>query len=813
MKIESFLKLENGLLMQTDKGQVKITVWAPNILHVVYTMDEDFSVKDSFMVCGKPSYPVDYDIKEDENFIKLSTSEVQLVINRMTGAFSYYDRNGRLLTKEPDRGGKTLVPVDVKISVFGDNSKIKNEVTADGVKSWAEDVNQIVDRKAYHTKLEFEWQEDEALYGLGSHEEGYMNHRGKYQYLYQQNLKAVIPVLVSTRGYGILIDSYSFMIFRDNEHGSYIWTDVDDQMDYYFIYGPEFDDIVKGYRKLTGKVPLFPKWAYGYFQSKQRYRTQDELISVVKEYRERKIPLDVIVLDWLSWPGKLWGQKSFDPERFPNPSEMMEQLHKMNARLMISIWPNMSNDGPNQLEMKKYGFLLGNGSTYNAFDDRARELYWKQANEGLFCHGVDAWWTDASEPFDFDWKGEVKLEPEERMMVNTQGQKKYLDPEFLNAYSLFHSRGIYEGQRKTTNRKRVVNLTRSVYAGQQRYATITWSGDITASWNTLRKQIPSGLNFCVTGIPYWTVDIGAFFVKKGQQWFWSGDYDEGCEDPGYRELYVRWFQYGAFLPIFRSHGDDTPREVWRFGQPGDITYDTLVKFDYLRYRLMPYIYSLAGKVTHEDYTIMRALAFDFRHDKKTYNIDDQYMFGPAFLVNPVTRPMYYDRGGRELNVEKKTRPVYLPVGCDWYDFWTGERYEGGQTIEACATLDIMPLYVRAGSIVPMGPKIQYAGEKPGAPIELRIYGGADGGFDIYEDEGDNYNYEQGQYSWIRIKWNDSEKKLIFARREGSYPGMRQQQEFHVVLVRRDHGTGLEETCQADRIVEYNGEELIVKIES
>ena len=319
----------------------------------------------------------------------------------------------------------------------------------------------MVDRTAYHWKLEFEWDQNEALYGLGSYEEGIFNYRNHHQYLYQQNMRVAVPCLVSTKGYGILFDSYSFMTFHDDVHGSYVWSDVNDELDYYFIYGPEFDGIVAGYRDLTGQVPMFPKWAFGYFQSKERYTSQDELLSIVQEYRKRKIPLDVIVLDWMSWEGNYWGQKSLDPKRFPDPEQMMEELHKLNARLMVSIWPNMQNDGPDQLEMKENGFLLGNQSTYDAFNEAARKMYWKQAYEGLFSKGIDAWWCDCTEPFENDWRGEVKPEPEQRILLNVGEAKKYLDPQYINAYSLVHSQGIYEGQRETTESKRVVNLTRS----------------------------------------------------------------------------------------------------------------------------------------------------------------------------------------------------------------------------------------------------------------------------------------------------------------------------------------------------------------
>ncbi len=517
-----------------------------------------------------------------------STAKLSIQINRNTLAFTYRDSNGQILTREPDRGGKTLTPVDVIKFIPDTENGIKDEVGADGLKTSASTFKEVVDRKAYHTKLEFEWADGEALYGLGSHEEGMFNLRGQHQYLYQQNMKAVIPVLVSTRGYGIFLDSCSLMTFHDDAFGSYLWSDVDDELDYYFLYGPEFDQIVHEIRVLTGHSPMLPKWAFGYIQSKERYVTQDELVSIVSEYRRRELPLDGIVLDWKSWTGDLWGQKSLDPDRFPNPDQMTANLHNLHAQLMVSIWPIMRSGGANWQEMKDHGHLLGNEATYNAFSSAARACYWEQANQGLFSHGIDAWWCDCSEPFEADWNGAVKPEPEERMLINTEETKRYLDPEFINAYSLLHSQGIYEGQRRATREKRVVNLTRSAYPGQQRYATVTWSGDTTARWETLRRQIADGLNFCATGMPYWTLDIGGFFVKhKPEMWFWSGDYNEGVADLGYRELFVRWFQFGAFLPMFRSHGTDTPREIWQFGEPGEPFYEALVDALHLRYRLLP----------------------------------------------------------------------------------------------------------------------------------------------------------------------------------------------------------------------------------
>ncbi|KRF10207.1 glycoside hydrolase [Paenibacillus sp. Soil766] len=811
MNVLSYEIQSNGLLLRTSKGRVKLTPYSATSLRVQYTQEEQFSSKPSLMIQALPDPNVQFEVMEQEEQLILSTSRLRLEIDKATTAFTYKESNGKVLAMEPRRGGKTLVPIEVLKSVFDGAASLQTTQSADGVRVRTDQIERVVDRKAYHTKLEFDWMEDEALYGLGSHEEGIMNLRGSHQYLYQQNMKAVVPMLVSTRGYGILMDSYSLMTFHDDGFGSYLWTDVDDEMDFYFLYGPEWDQLVSEYRHLTGKAPMLPKWAFGYVQSKERYKTQQELIETVEEYRKRRIPLDLIVLDWCSWTGEQWGQKSLDPERFPDPAVMMDRIHELNAKLMVSIWPIMSNEGPNHAEMKSKELLLGNQATYDAFNVAARELYWKQANEGLFTYGIDAWWCDCTEPFEADWTGEVKPEPEERMHINTNEAKKYLDPEYINAYSLMHSKGIYEGQRGVTESKRVVNLTRSSYAGQQRYGTITWSGDTAANWDTLRKQIPAGLHFSVTGCPYWTTDIGGFFVAEKEQWFWKGEYDAGCEDLGYRELYVRWFQYGAFLPMFRSHGTDTPREVWRFGEPGSVWYDTLVQFIRLRYRLLPYIYSVSSWVTLFDYTMVRALPFDFRHDPRTFDIDDQFLFGPNFLVNPVLQPMYWSAGSRPLEVSEKSRFVYLPEGCDWYDFWTGRRYTGGQTIRARASLDTMPLFVRAGAIVPLGPEVQYTEEGTDSPIELRIYRGQNASFTYYEDAGDGYEYEKGAFATISIHWEEQSRKLIFGKRAGVYPGMKKLIHFAVVMVDEGKGCGLLEDGESAVIVKYDGSEQEVSM--
>lgn len=782
MKLLSFAEGPDGLTLETDRGRLRVRAVSRNALRVTYTLEPDFSASPSMIVPPRdPPADAQARLREREGgALEYGAADVAVRIDPATLAFSWHDGSGRLLVREPRRGGKTLEPFTLMKRRFGAGEALSVQDGADGQKVRGEGGTAYADRRSYRTKLEFEWREGEALYGLGSHEEGVMNLRGSVQYLYQQNMKVAVPFLVSTRGYGVLWDSCSAMRFRDDAFGSYLRTDADEELDYYFIAGETMDEVVASYRDLTGAAPMLPAWAFGYVQSKERYETQAEIVSVAREYRRRGIPLDLIVLDWRSWTGDLWGQKSFDPERFPDPRAMVRELHAMDVKLMISIWPNMSNDGPDQVEMRRRGFLLGNGSTYDAFDPEARALYWKQAERGLYSSGLDAWWCDCTEPFEADWRGAFKPEPEERMLMNCEEANRYLDPEYACAYSLAHSEGIYRGQRSSGDGKRVVILTRSGYAGQQRWSTVVWSGDCAATWETLRKQIPAALNFSASGLPWWTTDIGAFFVdRKEDLWFWRGDYPGGVADPAYRELYLRWFQFGAFLPMFRSHGTDTPREIWRFGEEGDPEYDALVAFSRLRMRLLPYVYSVAGSVHLRGRSMIRALAFAFPADAAVHDVGDQYLFGPALMPCPVVSPLS-ENGG--------SRAVVLPEGADWYDFWTGRRYGGGRTVAADAPLGIMPLFARSGSVLPLGPAVQHAGEKRDAAWELRVYPGGDGAFTVYEDSGDGYGYERGEYCEYDLSWKDATATLEISARRGAYPGMPASREFLAVIVGEGGGT-------------------------
>ena len=784
MRILSHQVGADGLTVHTDAGLLALTPRTNRTVRVRFTLEDSFSQQPSLTVipvsADAPNVP--FSVVEDRDRIVISTDAMSIEVARETAALTYRTIDGTLLTREPACGGKTLTPVQVLRSEFDGATPHESRENVDGVRIDVDGIRQVVDRTAFHTKLEFCFADGEALYGLGSHEEGMFNLRGQHQYLYQQNLKVAVPVLVSTRGYGVFLDCTSLVTFHDDAFGSYLWSDVARELDYYVMLGPSFDQVVAEFRALTGPAPMLPRWAFGYVQSKERYESQGDLLAVAREYRRRGLPLDCIVLDWKSWTGHAWGQKSLDPVRFPDPLGMTRELHALGVRLMVSIWPTMRPGGDDWRELVDRGQLLGNQATYNAFDPAARATFWCQADRGLFSHGIDAWWSDCTEPFEADWAGAVKPEPEERLRINTDEAKRYLDPELINAYSLVHSQGLYEGQRSVCREKRVMNLTRSAFPGQQRFATVTWSGDVSASWETLRRQIADGLNFCATGMPYWTTDVGGYFAaRRPELWFWAGDFDDGVDDLGYRELYLRWFQYAAWLPMLRSHGTDTPREIWRFGSPGETTYDALVHALRRRYRLLPYIYSLAGWTTQRAYTMLRSLPFDFPDDVRTHGLGDQFLLGPAFLVCPVSTPMAYAPGSRPLDGASLSRRVYLPAGADWFDLATDELLGGGQEIHAAAPLERIPVFVRAGSIVPMGPDRDHADGAPNETLEVHVYPGRDTTFTLYEDAGDGYGYEAGEFATVELAWDEEARRLTIGQRVGEYPGMLLERDLLIVL--------------------------------
>ena len=546
---------------------------------------------------------------------------------------------------------------------------------------------------------------------------------------------------------------------------------VGNGVDYYFFYGPNLEDVIAQYRQATGPAPLFPEWAYGFWQCREHYASSDELVEAVREYRKRNIPVDLIVQDWQYWGSHGWGAYEWDTSRYPDPAKLIADLHALHSRFMISVWPNPKGPVHDALAAIPHGLLVDD--IYDPTNPEARKIRWSFLRKAFFDPGTDSWWQDAAEPVD-DGNGMA-------------GRECFLGSGdfYRNSYPLFHSQCVYDGQRATSYEKRVVNLTRSGYLGQQRYGTCIWSGDVAGDWAALRRQIPAGLNFCLTGLPYWTTDTAGFFHPDGQY-----------TSPDYNELLVRWFQFSTFCPILRVHGGGTHTEFWNFLPE---TTRQLIAYDNFRHRLLPYTYSMAWQVTNAGSTLMRALPLDFRTDAKACAIPDEYMFGSALLVSPVTQP------------KATTRQVYLPQGTGWYDFWTGARNDGGQEILADAPLAQIPLEVRTGSILPLGPVVQYAGEKPADPIELRVYPGGDGHLDFYEDEGDSYRYEQGVHAVIPLSWDDKSHNLTLGDRQGSFPGMLQVRTFRVVRVGKDHGIGLGETREVDVTVHYDGSKQTIKL--
>jgi alpha-D-xyloside xylohydrolase len=578
-----------------------------------------------------------------------------------------------------------------------------------------------------------------------------------------------------------------------------LWSEAGRQLDYYFIAGENMDQVIAGYRNITGKAPIMPKWAMGYWQSRERYKTQGELLEVVKEYRRRGIPLDNIVQDWSYWKQDDWGSHVFDEARFPDPKGMIDSVHAMNAKIMISVWPKFYHTTSNYKEFDKNGWMYQRavkdsildwiaqgyiGSFYDAYSAGARKMFWEQMNTELYSKGIDAWWMDASEP---DILSNASMEYRKELSTPTALGSS---TEYFNTYALMNAMAIYNGQREVNPNTRVFLLTRSGFAGLQRYSTATWSGDIGTRWEDMKSQISAGLNFAMSGIPYWTMDIGGFCVEKRYE-----AAKEGSEDlEEWRELNTRWFQFGAFCPLFRSHGQFPYREIYNMAPESHPAYQSMVYYTKLRYRLMPYIYTLASKTYYDDYTIMRALVMDFASDSKVLNIGDQYMFGPSLMVAPV------------YEYKARTRNVYLPAGCGWYDFNSGAYFDGGQTIEASAPFDRIPMFVKEGSIVPMGGDIQYASQPTSEPVTLYMYTGKNASFSLYEDEDVNYNYEKGLSAVIPMSYDEATQTLTLGKRVGSFPGMMANRSFRVVWVEK----GKPVKTAKSKTIEYVGEQMTVE---
>jgi len=575
-----------------------------------------------------------------------------------------------------------------------------------------------------------------------------------------------------------------------------LWSEMGDQIDYYFIRGNNADDVIKGYRTITGKSQVMPKWAMGFWQSRERYKTDAELLGALKDYRDRKIPIDNIVLDWSYWPQDAWGSHDFDPARFPDPKAMIDSVHAMDARIMISVWPKFYYTTDNYKAFDEKGWMfnravkdsirdwIGSGyiaGFYDAYSEGARKMFWNQMNEKLYSKGIDAWWMDASEP---DILSNASMKYRKELMTPTAMGPSV---EYFNAYALVNAMAIYDGQRSVKPNDRVFLLTRSGFAGTQRYSTATWSGDIGTRWEDMKAQISAGLNFAMSGIPYWTMDIGGFCVEKRYE-----QAKEGSEDlKEWRELNTRWFQFGAFCPLFRSHGQYPYREIYNIAPEGHPAYNSMVHYTKMRYQMMPYIYSLAGMTYFNDYTIMRAMVMDFGQDAITHNISDQYMFGPNLMVCPV------------YSYKSTSRDVYFPSNTNWYDYESGEYITGGKTVKVAAPYERIPLYVREGAILPMGKDIQSTKEAQ-TDLTIKVYTGKDGEFTLYEDEGVNYNYEKGAYSTIKFSYDEASKTLTIDDVKGEYDGMPKDRAIKVEWIVKGQKNTISE-------VKYNGQKVTVKI--
>ncbi len=747
--VKSAHKETDGVLLDMQTGALKLQVCTDSMIRVLYSPTGTFTRHKDYVVVKENWTPVKWNMQSDDKDITLTTDRLNVKVSRADGAITYADASGKPLLSE---GPKQMTPAVVN----GEHTYR------------AEDVIKV-------------YGSEEAFYGLGQHQAGVWNYRGETVDLSQENTNIAVPLYLSTRGYGIFWNNTSASKFNNRFiHYMFLDSNVADVIDYYFMYGPEFDKIIAGYRDLTGAAPMFGKWAYGFWQSKNKYSTQQELLGVAAKYRELRIPIDNIVQDWFWWTTT--GEFKFN-DKYPDPKGMVTQLHDEHFHLMMSVWPFFDPGTGTYSDMDKRGYFIAKtavkgfhpqgAALYDAFNPAARKYYWDLLDNSLFKIGADAWWMDTTEP---ETEGrEENILGDHKIFIGNGAR-------YSNLYPLMTTEGVYQGQHAASDQKRVFILSRSAFAGIQRNAVTAWSGDILSDFLTFKRQIPAGLNFELSGIPYWTTDIGGFILGHP-------------EDPQYRELFVRWFQYGAFCPIFRVHGTRAPseNELWSYGPDAE---SILTSFDRLRYRLMPYIYSIAWMITSQGYTPMRPLVMDFRDDTKAQNIGDQFLFGPAILVNPVT-----EQGAT-------TRRLYLPKA-QWFDFWSGAVKNGPMDVDAAAPLSRIPLYVRAGSIVPMGPDLQYATEKPADPVELRVYPGADGDFSIYEDENDNYNYEKGAYATIPLHWDNAAHTLTIGDRKGQFPGMLSSRTFRVVFVGDGHGTGIDPTAEPDQTVQYNGAAVTV----
>lgn len=794
---QSFQKTDLGVKAKINSIDVEIQFYGPSTVRVLKSPIGKAFTKESLVVIKKPQAPK-FTVVQEGDVVSLKSNKLKVELDVKSGKISYYTLAGAELLTEKESG-----------ATFTDFDDV-------GSKTYT--INQL-----------FKLDKEESIYGLGQQQRGQLSLRNASINMVQGNTDDYVPFLVSTKGYGLFWDNYSPTTFEDKPEVTSFKSDVGDCIDYYFMLGGNIDGSIASMRDLSGQAPMFPLWTFGFWQSKERYKSQNELVGVVSKYRELGVPLDGIIQDWQYWGNNyLWNAMDFLNPEYSNPKKMVDDIHNMNAHVIISIWNSFGPQTKQFREMEPKGMLLNFGTwpqsgletwppnrdypsgvqPYDPYNPEAREIYWKYLNKGLFSVGIDGWWMDSSEPDHLDFK------PSDFDFKTYLGSFRKV----RNAFPLMAVGGVSEHQRAASSDKRIFILTRSAFAGQQRYGANTWSGDVNSSWQSLRNQIPAGLNFSMSAIPYWNSDIGGFFASTYKKGF--GD---GTKNPSFQELYVRWLQFGAFTPMMRSHGADIPREIYNFGKKGDIIYDAIAKSINLRYSFLPYIYSAAWDITKNQSTMMRALVMDF-NDKKVVDINNEYMFGKSILVAPVVNAQYTpetivksdeqtgwdkndDANGTKTQAvtfaQAKSTKVYLPEGTTWFDFWTNEKINGGQEITRATTIDEIPLYIKSGSIIPFGPQVQYANEKKWDNLEIRVYPGSNGAFTLYEDENDNYNYEKGVYSTITFNWDDAKKSLTINDRKGSFPGMLATRKFNIVVV--------SDGKKMDKVVTYTGKKVVVKL--
>ena len=778
---------------------INVTFYSPEIIRVTKTpLGSNSPKKKSEVVTMSPQSSLSVAESSTASAFRLKSSSLSVTINRHTGLISFATANGKPLLKE-------------KATTFAPRATGS-------------------DKGRYTVSMSYQLDKDEAIYGLGTVQDGKLNRRGLSKRVEQSNIEDFQNVIQSVKGWGIYWDNYSCSHFDDNAQGMTFKAEVGDCADYYFMFGKNADGVNACMRQLTGNVPMFPLWTYGFWQCRERYKSSKELLEVVDNYRRLQVPLDGIIQDWQYWGNNyLWNAMDFLSEQFTDGKQMIDRVHEQNAHIMISIWASFGPQTQQFAKLAEKDLLLpietwpqsglshiwpprmeypSGVKVYDAYSPVARQIYWDHLKR-LFDYGIDAWWMDSTDP-DFFNPRESDFE-----YKTSAGSWRSV----RNLFPLATVKGIYANQRKESADKRVFIMTRSAFAGQQHYGSGLWSGDVASTWDMLRKQVPAGLNYTMTGCPNFNTDIGGFFCGS----YNTDGTGSAPRNPQYQELYVRWMQYGLFCPVFRSHGADAPREIYQFGKKGEPIYDAIESTIRLRYRLLPYIYSTAWQVTSANESYLRALTYDFASDKNTWNLGSEFMFGRSILATPILDPQYTEEkifkedamsgwDKKDAKIEKlkegkidfseeKTATKYLPKGANWYEFYTEKLYKGGRNVTFTTTIDRTAMFVKAGTILPLAPVMQYAQQSQWDNLDIIVYPGSNAVFTLYEDEGDNYNYERGVYSTITMKWNDSQRTFTVEARQGQFPGMLQNRKFNIRIA----GT------EAVKTVDYNGNAVSVTL--